>query len=159
MTFCGNLRYSFITMTMAAQRSIIMNFREPPAESDMLSLAQDIIEQLPHELEAVIAGLQILVEDFPSTEVETELELEDSFDLLALYRCKSEKIPGVENKVSSAEPTLILYRRPILDVWCDTQDDLKGLIRHIIVTELAQANGFNEEEADTMALRHQQGMV
>ena len=116
------------------------------------------MDSVPDELADFCADLRIVVEDFPSSELEAEMELEDSFDLLALYRSGSEKIPGVESKLAANTPTLLLFRRPILDVWCETHDDLTGLIRHIMVTEIATANGFSAAEGEALALRHQQGL-
>ena len=139
---------------MQNSRSIIMNFQSPPSLEDMSTLAEACLETIPDELVEYCDDLEIVMEDFPSTEVETEMDLDDSFELLALYRNHSEKIPGVEDKNGQSQPVLILYRRPILDTWCETEDDLSGLMRHVIVYEVAQANGFSEAEAEALAAQH-----
>jgi predicted Zn-dependent protease with MMP-like domain len=59
------------------------------------------------------------------------------YDLVALYRNGKEIAPGVQRKIANDDDLLILYRRPILDLWCDTQDDLTGLLREVMIQELA----------------------
>ncbi len=54
---------------------------------------------------------------------------------------------------------LFLYRRPILDLWCHTQDDLTNLIREVMIEELASNFDFSESEIEEMAARHHQGML
>lgn len=138
---------------MSANKKIILNFTAPPSKEDMLSVAEDALETLPEELDDICGDLEIQVEDFPPQEVIDEFDLETDFDLLALYRGHAEKIPGVAAKSGTEEKTLILYRRPILDVWCETEDDLNGLVRHLMITELAQHCDFNAKEIEELANR------
>lgn len=144
---------------MAAERSIIMSFQSPPSAQDMEGVAIEILQSLPDEVQALADALTLAIEEFPDQIVESELELEDSFELLALYRAKPEKIPGVQEKGVNADPVLVLYRRPILDTWCETEDDFGHLLRHIVITELAQAAGFSHDEAEAMSARHHQGLM
>ena len=144
---------------MSGQKKIIMNFSAPPSIEDLKSIAESTLELLPEELDDIAEDLEITVEDFPPQEVLDEFGLETEFELLALYRDHDEKIPGVASKNENADKILYLYRRPVLDVWCETEDDLNGLLRHLIITELAQNCGFEAGEIEALANRSHQGLL
>lgn len=144
---------------MSGQKKIIMNFSAPPSIEDLTSIAESCLDLLPEELDDMIEGLDIVVDDFPPQDVLDEFGLETEFELLALYRDHEEKIPGVASKSGDDSKTLYLYRRPILDVWCETEDDLNGLMRHLMITELAQNCGFDAGEIEALANRPHQGLL
>lgn len=140
-------------------KQIIMHFAGPPSVEDMEVMAGQILEALPEELLEFCDGLAIRVEDFPDESTETEMEVEDPYDLLALYRSGKEISPGVEKKTANDDDLLLIYRRPVLDMWCDTGEDLADLIRQIMIEELGRHFDFSDEEIDEMAGRHYQGML
>ena len=39
---------------------------------------------------------------------------------------------------------VFLYRRPILDYWCETGEDLTHLIRHFLIHEIGHHFGFSD---------------
>lgn len=141
------------------RKQIIMNFSVPPADDDLKVMARSIIEALPEELGEYIEDLEVLVEEFPDETIESEMELEDSYELLALYKSGKEISPGVEKKEQGEDDQLVLYRRPILDLWCESQDDLSGLLRQIIIEEIAKNFEFSDDDTEDMIERHYQGML
>lgn len=140
------------------QHRIIMNYSVPPSAEDIETIAQDIAASLPDELVEHCETLVLQVEDFPDDATQVEMEIDDPYELLALYKSGKEISRGVQRKVANDDDVLILYRRPILEVWCETQEDLANLIREIMIEELAQNFDFTEEEIEEMAARHHQGM-
>lgn len=131
-------------------KRIVMNFSTPPSSDDVGAVAQAVVDTLPVELVSFADNMDIVLDEFPPAEVMDALDLENEFDLLALYRGESEKIPGVVAKSGKGECALILYRRPILDLWCDSGEDFVNLVRNVVISEIAQANGFSDEEIETM---------
>ena len=140
-------------------RQIIMNFTLPPSLDDMEVMAAGVLEHLPEELAEFCDGVAIRVEDLPDEVVEHDLDLEDPYDLLAFYKSGKEISPGVERKTANDEDVLILYRRAILDLWCETSDDLNGVVRQVIIEELARHFDFSDDEIDEFVQRHHQGML
>lgn len=130
---------------------MILNFAAPPSNDDLVALAESLLDDLPEELDDICEKLDVIVDHFPPQEIIDEYDLETDFDLLALYRDTAEKIPGVPLKGAKSEKTLTLYRRPILDLWCETEDDLSGLVRHLMITELAQHCGYEANEIEALA--------
>lgn len=141
------------------RKRIIMNFSAPPSSEDLAALAEAILESMPDELAEYVEDIELQVEELPPLELEEELDLESAFDLLVLYRPTNEKIPGVMIKNDTSDPVLILFRRCILDLWCETEDDLSGLVRHSIISEIGREKGYDDEEIEEMAARHHQGML
>jgi predicted Zn-dependent protease with MMP-like domain len=90
----------------------------------------------------------IRVEDFPDRETERAMELDSPFDLLGLYR----GVALPHKSVSDARPELdlifLLYRRPILDYWCESGEDLFDVVRHVLIHEIGHHFGFSDSDMD-----------
>ena len=88
-----------------------------------------------------------------------ELDLDDPFDLLILYKSGKEISPGVVRKTANDDDVLILFRRPILDLWCESGEDLSLLVRTAMVEELGRHFEFSDDDIEEMSERHYQGML
>lgn len=139
------------------QQQIIMNFSVPPGIEDIEALASNALQSLPEELMELCDALAIRVEEVPDEALESELKLEDPYELIALFRSGKQISPGVESKTANDEDVLILFRRPFLDMWCETGEDLNILVRQIMIEELGQNFDFSEDEIDEMSQRYNQG--
>jgi predicted Zn-dependent protease with MMP-like domain len=138
---------------------IIMSFSVPPSADDLQVIAKSVLGTLPEELLEFCDGMAIQVEDFPDEAIQQELDLDDPYDVLALYRSGSEIAPGVTRKTANDDDQLLIFRRPLLDAWCETQEDLNTLIRQVMIEEIAQNFDFSEDEIEEMAARHFQGVL
>jgi len=110
---------------------------QAPSLDDFEALAQDAYARLPEAFRRLCEGVVIRVEDFPDRETERAMRLDSPFDLMGLYRgvalpqkSVSDPLPGVD--------VIFLYRRPILDYWCETGEDLEAIVRHIMIHEIGQ---------------------
>jgi predicted Zn-dependent protease with MMP-like domain len=148
-----------MTANALSRHEIIMNFSAPPSADDLSVMAQQILESLPDELTEACEELEIEVEEFPDSAIEQDMELETPYELLAFYRSGKEIAPGVEKKVANGEDVLLLFRRPILDLWCETGDDLSNLVREVMIEEIARALDFSEDDIRDMIRRHHQGLL
>ncbi len=133
------------------RQTIIMNFTAPPSPEDLEVMARGVLRALPDELMKHCEGMALRVEDFPDPATEQDQDLETPYDLLALFKSGSQLTPGVMRKHANDEDVLILYRRPILDMWCETGDDLGALVRQIIIGELGEAFEFTDDDIEQMA--------
>lgn len=140
-------------------KRIIMNYTVPPGAEDLEDLTGFLWDSLPEELISRSEDLMIAVEDIADDTTLDDLEVEDPFELLALYKDGKEISPGVARKVANEDDVLVLYRRPILDMWCETQEDLQNLIRQVVIEELGRYYEFSEEDIEEMAGRHYQGLL
>lgn len=142
-----------------SQQKIIMNFTFPPGTDEIAAIAEAALENLPEELLEFCDSLTLQIEELADESLETDLELEDPYELVALYRSGSHIAPGVQKKVANDDDLLLLFRRPLLDLWCETGEDLNDLVRQVMIEELAQNFDFSEEEIDELSRRHYQGML
>lgn len=129
-------------------KSIFMGFTVPPSIEDLQSLAEDIVDGLPDEMSKHTGKLQIAIEEFPDDFIQEQLELETPFDIYGVYQSAS---PAAKSRIgvkTLRQDTLFLYRRAILDAWCDTGDDLTRLVNQIILREIGNHFGFSEDELD-----------
>ena len=131
-------RYSF-AMTKA--------FDKPPDLADIEDLARAGLTAIPEPLRRFTENVVIRVDDFPDEDVEREFGLESPFDLLGLYRGVSLKDKSVGDVPGDVD-MIWLYRRPILDFWCETGDKLTGIVRHVLIHEIGHHFGFSDEDME-----------
>ena len=43
---------------------------------------------------------------------------------------------------------IFLYRRPMLDYWCETGEDLAHVIRHVLIHEIGHHFGLSDEDME-----------
>jgi predicted Zn-dependent protease with MMP-like domain len=122
-----------------------MSTLHPPSAGDIEAIAKRVFAALPSEFRNQLGDVVIRVEDFPDEDVEREMDLESPFDLLGLYR----GVAVPHKSVSDPRPhidMIFLYRRPILDYWCDSGEDLAHLVRHVLIHEIGHHFGFSDDD-------------
>jgi len=125
----------------------VSDFSLPPSLADLEALAERALATIPAELKRYLGRVVIRVMEFPDEETEREMELQSPFDILGLYRGVA--LPRQSISDPRADPELIfLYRRPILDFWCETGEDLSALVRHVLIHEIGHHFGFSDEDME-----------
>ncbi|WP_168220387.1 metallopeptidase family protein [Azospirillum thermophilum] len=122
-------------------------FTVPPSVADLERMAELALDTIPGELLAPVRNLVVHVEDFPDEDTEKEMELESPFDLLGLYRGVDMTRQSVAD-VRSGPDMIFLYRRPILDYWCETGEELPAIVRHVLIHEIGHHFGFSDEDME-----------
>ena len=102
---------------------------------------------VPDELFSRCREVVIRIEELPDKETMEELELESPFDLLGLYRGVAIHHKSVLDTPDGID-MIFLYRRPILDYWCETGSDLLALVRHVLIHEIGHHFGFSDEDME-----------
>jgi predicted Zn-dependent protease with MMP-like domain len=141
------------------QQQIIMNFTVPPGVDDLEVIAESALENMPEELLEFCEDIAIQIEEVADEALEDEFDLDDPFELVALFRKGSQISPGIESKVANDDDVIILFRRPLLDIWCESGEDLNDVMRQAMIEELGTHFDFSDEEIDEMTQRHYQGML
>lgn len=117
---------------------------EPPSLDDIERLARDGLARLPDHLRAKIDGVIIRVDEFPDEDTLKDMGFESPFDLMGLYRGVSlghqEAVP-----IRQDVDMIFLYRRPILDYWCETGESLDHVVRHVLIHEIGHHFGLSDE--------------
>jgi predicted Zn-dependent protease with MMP-like domain len=121
----------------------------PPSLADIDEMARAALESLPEPLKQFTAGVVLQVVDFPDDEICQEMELESPFDILGLYQGIS--IGEKRMEASGSLPDMVfLYRRPILDYWCETGEDLNHVVRHVLIHEIGHHFGFSDDDMESL---------
>lgn len=148
-----------MSVRAASKQEIVMNFTSAPSADDLDGLARQIMASLPYEMEGKCDDLDICIEEFPDETVEQDMELGSPYELLALYHSGREIAPGIEKKIANDESSLTLYRRPVLDLWCETGEDLEQLLREVMIEELARVFEFTEDDVSDMLRRYDRNLT
>jgi predicted Zn-dependent protease with MMP-like domain len=126
-----------------------MTDRTPPTLSDIEALANVALGSIPPRLKKHLGAVVIRVEEFPDEETEDAMGLDSPFDILGLYR----GVALPHKSVSDPRPNvdmIFLYRRPILDYWCEIGEDLAELVRHVLIHEIGHHFGFSDEDMERL---------
>jgi predicted Zn-dependent protease with MMP-like domain len=122
-------------------------FGPPPSLGDLELLAERALATVPAALKRHMGRVVIRVDEFPDEETERDMDLASPFDILGLYRGVA--LPHQSVMDPRAEPELIfLYRRPILDYWCETGEPLPAVVRHVLIHEIGHHFGFSDEDME-----------
>ena len=125
------------------------NPHNAPSLADVDAMAREALASLPEELKRFTTDVVLKVEEFPSDEVMAEMDLETPFDILGLYQGISLADKRID--ASGTLPDMVfLYRRPILDYWCETGEDLKHVVRHVVIHEIGHHFGFSDETMEAI---------
>lgn len=123
-----------------------------PSTGALAAVAEDALTHVPEELLRPLAGLAILVEDFPDEETCDAMDLDSPYDLLGLYQGTP-----MSHRSSGETPAdldrVFLFRRPILEYWIDTGEDLYRVVRHVLIHEIGHHFGFSDAEMEALEQR------
>ena len=119
----------------------------PPSLDELKAIAEAALKTLPDELARHVTGVVIRIADFPDPEIERDMGLGSPFDLLGLYQGVSLDRKSVSDPHPDVD-MIFLYRRPILDYWCETGEDLAHVIRHVLIHEIGHHFGLSDADME-----------
>jgi len=121
---------------------------EQPAPSldDFARLARAAFDALPEPFRVAAGEVVFRIDDFADEDILAEMEIEDPFELTGLYH--GVDIGRRDGLGAAIEPSRIfLYRRPILDEWCERGDiGLSDLIAHVLIHEIGHHFGLSDDD-------------
>ena len=120
-----------------------------PSLAEIEALAQGAVERLPVLFRDHLASVLLRIEDFPDAEVIAAMELESEWEILGLYWGRHVGMKGDEP--TGAMPDMIfLYRRPLLEEWCEGEDSLEAIVTHVLVHEVGHHFGLSDDAMEAI---------
>jgi predicted Zn-dependent protease with MMP-like domain len=129
---------------------VMPDHTHPPSLADLEAIAFEERDRLPEPFRSMVADVPILIEDFCTDEdVLDELGIESPWDLSGLYSgtAAPHKTTG---PIAQDTDRIFLFRRPLLDEWCETGGDLRHLVRHVLIHEIGHHFGFSDDDMDAI---------
>jgi predicted Zn-dependent protease with MMP-like domain len=120
-----------------------------PDLEDFERLGCKALKSLPEPLRAQTRDVLIIVEDFPDDDVTEMMNLDTPYDLLGLYQGVALPERSIAD-VGRLPDCIHLYRRPILDYWCESGERLDAIIHHVLLHEIGHHFGFSDEEMEEL---------
>lgn len=121
-----------------------------PSLDDFAHLAEAAFAALPQAFRAFAGDVEMRVLDFADAQTLSEMGMRDPFELTGLYH-------GVDlSKRTEFDPSpgpsrIYLYRRPILDEWCERGDvGLSEIIAHVLIHEIGHHFGLSDDDIDAI---------
>lgn len=120
----------------------------PPSLDDLEAMARRAYDSIPRHLRQHADDVVVRVVDFPDDETLDGLGLDTPFDLLGLYRGVS--LDKKEGALVDDVDMVFLYRRPILDYWCETGEPLTRIVTHVLIHEIGHHFGFSDADMEAI---------
>lgn len=117
-----------------------------PSLDDFATLAQRAFDALPQPFAGLCADVVIRVDEFADVDTLKDLQIDDPFELTGLY--VGVPVGERDGLGPASEPSRVfLYRRPILDEWCERGDvGLYEIIAHVLIHELGHHMGLDDDD-------------
>jgi len=120
-----------------------------PSLDDIAEIGSAALARLPQQFLENITEIIIQVVDFPDEETCRELDIENPFEILGLYSGVDLTSKNILDQPSGPD-IIFLYRRPILDCWCEGDDSLADIVTHVLVHEIGHHFGLSDEAMEML---------
>jgi len=136
---------SLATAVAAGYCLAAMSATVAPSLADIDAIARRALETIPAPLRGYAREVAILVVDFPDRETERMMGLESPFDLLGLYHGVSLDHKSVGATAEDVD-RIFLYRRPLLDYWCESGESLEAIVANTLIHEIGHHFGLSDDD-------------
>lgn len=118
---------------------------QAPSAEEMEAVARATIARLPAQFRAHLGDVVLIVEDQADDETLAALGIEHPLDLTGVYHGRP---VGEKSAFDTAamRDRIHLYRRAILDEWCDTGVRLDDLVAHVTIHEIGHHFGLSDDD-------------
>ena len=121
-----------------------------PTLAEIEHLAEAAFTQLPENFRRLCKALVIQVVDFPDEETLDEMGAQSEFELLGLFRGQGLAHQSAVLETGAPPNMIWLYRRPLLDFWCEGEETLSAVVTHVLVHEIGHHFGLSDGDMEAV---------
>ncbi len=123
--------------------------RMAPSLDDIELLAREAYAGLPQAFRVLCGEIVFTVDDFATEDVLRDLDIEDAFDLMGLF--EGHGMAALVEVATGQHPNRItLYRRPMLDYWCEHEETLRAVVAHVLIHEIGHHFGLSDADMEVL---------
>jgi predicted Zn-dependent protease with MMP-like domain len=122
----------------------------PPSAADIERIGRKVLAELPEPFRRHVLGVVIRVQDFADDATLAELGIESPFDLLGLYHGVPVGHGSQLDAPRQDVDMIFLYRRALLDYWCETDEPLADIVRNTLIHEIGHHFGYSDEDMEAI---------
>ncbi|MFK4824418.1 metallopeptidase family protein [Paenochrobactrum sp. BZR 588] len=119
--------------------------RLAPNLTEIESLTFQAYAHLPQEFRELCPDMTIHVADFPDDSIIEDLGLDTPFDLLGLFEGEGLGERFTLQTDNQRPNRMTLFRRAILDYWCEHDETLHEIITHVLIHEIGHHFGLDDD--------------
>lgn len=118
-----------------------------PGLDDIAAIGEAELKRLLPALGPYIDGVPVQVAEFAEDDILDEMGCESPFGLLGLYQGGS-FVAELRGETGTLPAMIFLYRRPLLEYWCETGESLRRVVRHVLIHEIGHHIGLSDDDID-----------
>lgn len=109
-------------------------------------MAAITLDHLPEHVRDIIGDIVLRIDEFPEENLIDEIGLESPYDLLA-FTGHIDAPDGAPSHIM-----MVLFRRPLLEHWCERGEDLMQVVAQTILDEIDSFFCLSDDVVDQLAL-------
>jgi predicted Zn-dependent protease with MMP-like domain len=122
----------------------------PPSAGEIERIGRAVLAGLPEPFRRHVAGVVIRVQDFADDATLADLGIESPFDLLGLYHGVPVGRTSTLDAPRQDVDMIFLYRRALLDYWCETGEPLADIVRNTLIHEIGHHFGYSDDDMEAI---------
>lgn len=115
-----------------------------PSVTEIYDFAFESLQNLPKSFRILLQNFTIEVKNFAERAVLDDLTIKERYDLLGLYR--GVPIPLKRRTRNKQLDIIFLYRCPLIRHALENHEDVKTLVHHVLINEIAHHFGCSANE-------------
>ncbi len=119
----------------------------PPSLAEIEALALTALAGLPPQFRQWLGAVPIRVEEYADEATLRSLEIEHPLDLMGLYHGVGMGARDGSLPMASVD-MVFLYRRAILDYWCESGESLAHIVGHVLVHEIGHHFDLSDDDME-----------
>jgi predicted Zn-dependent protease with MMP-like domain len=118
-----------------------------PTSSDIETITADVFLELPDVIRDNVEKLAVVIEELPDEDLVFDIGADSQYSVVSHIENQDKINHGWQN-LPLKKIVLHFFRRGLLDLWCESGEDLKDIVYNEMLKNFGMALGLYENEFD-----------